>query len=197
MRKNYFIIISIGIIVFGFLAGIYIYKINYIEDLKIAKEKIEDECTEISQLYRAGLLDTITANGEEKKISPNAVLIMNKHYIKCNHTISENIEIPKEAVNLTQVQFEDLYKEWKLIGFSNNEIVIQKDIEGICDEHYVIKEKDGYIAIYTLDEDENEKFNRLTNISIEYLTQTDLINIKKGIRAVGREELNSILEDFE
>lgn len=62
---------------------------------------------------------------------------------------------------------------------------------------YIVKEKDGFIAIYTVDDNGKEILKEKTKISTEYLTQTDLIKIKDGIRANGREELNAVLEDFE
>ena len=37
-----------------------------------------------------------------------------------------------------------------------------------------------------------------TNISSEYLTETDLINMEDdGLEIYGKEELNKIIEDFE
>ena len=36
-----------------------------------------------------------------------------------------------------------------------------------------------------------------TDISIEYLTESDKINMKDGIRVNSKQELNQLIEDFE
>lgn len=90
-----------------------------------------------------------------------------------------------------------MYSQWEVKGFSPNEIVLYRQLDGICREHYLIKELDGVIAIYVLDENESATLQEKTSIATQYLTESDLENIKQGIRANGKEELNSILEDYE
>ena len=45
--------------------------------------------------------------------------------------------------------------------------------------------------------DGSESVYEKTNISSEYLTETDLINMQDGLEIYGKEELNQIIEDFE
>lgn len=71
-------------------------------------------------------------------------------------------------------------------------------MDGICKEHYSVKEQDGFIAIYELDENDNEiSLIKVTDIPTEYLTETDLIEIEKGMKVYTTRELNKILEDLE
>ena len=88
-------------------------------------------------------------------------------------------------------------KDWGIEKFSNMELVLIKEVEGVCNEHYVLKEKDGVIAVYKIDKDTKEELEELTGISIEYLTENDKMEIQQGIMVYGREELNSILENYE
>ena len=90
-----------------------------------------------------------------------------------------------------------MYSMWDLEGFSPNEIVFYREVDEFCKEHYVLKQLDGVIAIYTLDENGNEILQEKTSIATQYLTQSDLDKLEKGIKANGKEELNSILEDYE
>lgn len=39
--------------------------------------------------------------------------------------------------------------------------------------------------------------NRMTDISTEYLTDTDVLNLQKGIKVYTDVELNKMLEDFQ
>ena len=100
-------------------------------------------------------------------------------------------------VNMNEKEIAKELPDWEIKGFSPSEIVIFKEIEGICDEHFVLREKNGNIAIYRIDENNNEILSEMTEISTEYLTENDLAKLEQGIRAIGREELNSVLEDYE
>ena len=43
----------------------------------------------------------------------------------------------------------------------------------------------------------SEKEYEVTDISTEYITDTDKINMKNGIKVNGKQELNQLIEDFE
>ena len=45
--------------------------------------------------------------------------------------------------------------------------------------------------------DGKEEIYQNTGISTEYLPETDKISLRDGIKVFGRENLNSIIEDFE
>ena len=92
---------------------------------------------------------------------------------------------------------ERFYSDWKIEGYSPNEIVIYKEYDGICGDHYIVKEHNGVIGIYKLDSVGNEIFVEDTELQIQYLPEIDIIKLKEGITALGQAELNSVLEDFE
>lgn len=198
MRKYMVIPIILGIILFGFLTGLYMYKITSIEENKeemhIANEEtIEDECTAEYELFE----DTKIANAQKEKISPNAKLVTKIYYDTCGHTVKNTDTVQQEYINLTEEEFAEEYEDWEVAEFSRDEIVISKTEEGICNEHYIIKEKDGYVAVYSLDENDNETLEDVTEISTILLPNTDLVKLQGGICAYGKENLYSLLEDFE
>lgn len=195
MRNFLLTVTVIAIFLVSFICGYYIYK-EHTEDKLPNKltSKISETTGENSGNTFSPSLLTSTI---EQKISPNATIVIKKHYTNCGHTTKDYAEIPAEFVNLKEEELKDILTEWEIKGFSPDEIVIYKEIEGICNEHYIIREKDGNVAIYTIDENEKEKLSELTEISTNYLTEHDKAELQKGIRANGKEELNSILEDFE
>ena len=82
--------------------------------------------------------------------------------------------------------------------FTSSEIVLYKEINDFCNEHYRLKDLDGNIAIYELDKDRDEiKLLEVTDIWTEYLTEIDLIELEKGIEVYTKQELNKVLQDFE
>jgi type III secretory pathway component EscV len=153
-------------------------------------EKVIDDCIEDEN-------STAITNATEEKISPNALLVLSKYYNVCQHTVNEYAELPEEIVNMTVEELEKEYTDWNVIGFSNSEITLYKELDGNCGEHYVIETEDGKIAIYKVEESGNKQLFKTTEISTEFLTETDLIKIENGFEVYGKEALNQILEDFE
>ena len=78
-----------------------------------------------------------------------------------------------------------------------NEIVLYKEMDEFCNEHFLLKEEEGYITIYKLDKKNNEKFFQTTEIPTDYLAEEDLEKIRNGIKVYTEKELNKTLEDFE
>lgn len=197
MNKTIMTIIAIIVIIGAIIIGVQIYKPNKEQEdiiAKVSDEKIEDDCTDEYQEIQEEMLQ---ANSTEEKISPNCFITMKKTYNKCGHTTSEYIAIPKELVNKTKEDLEEKYVGWTIDKFSDTQIVISKEEEGECGEHYIVKDKEGKVVIYKLLEDGTENEYEVTDISTEYITDTDKINMKNGIKVNGKQELNQLIEDFE
>ena len=79
----------------------------------------------------------------------------------------------------------------------NNEVISASLNESEEETTYIIREKNGYIAIYQVNEEGKELLREITQISTNYLPEIDKKKLKDGIKAIGREELNSIIEDYE
>ena len=197
MNKTIMSIIANIVKIGAIIIGVQICKPNKEQEdiiTKVSDEKIEDDCTDEYQEIQEEMLQ---ANSTEEKISTNCFITMKKTYYKCGHTTSEYIAIPKELVNKTKEDLKEKYAGWTIDKFSDTQIVISKKEEGECGELYIVKDKEGKVVIYKLLEDGTEKEYEVTDISIEYITDTDKINIKYGIKVNGKQELNQLIEDFE
>lgn len=137
------------------------------------------------------------ASSREEKISPNASFILKMTYTDCGHTVKDFVELPKELVNMTEAELKEKYSDFQVESFSPLEIVLVKKEKGICNEHYLLKEKNKQISIYNLDKEGKETLLEDTGVSTEYLPETDALAIKNGIKLYGKESLNSALEDYE
>ena len=160
-------------------------------------EKIEDECTEEYKEEQMANQNTTAVSSTEEKVAANAILILKKYYTKCDHTINEYVELPKELVNLTKEQVQEKYSDWEVIGFEKGKITLYKEFDDVCGEHFKLKIEDGKVVVYTVNNDGTETLYEKTNISSEYLTETDLLNMQDGLEIYGKEELNQVIEDFE
>ena len=181
-----FILIIVAVII---IFGVYLVKANKIDKIEKMENKFSNESNSI--------IETIETDIVEEKITPNTKLVLKKYYSKCNHSTNTYVELPKEFVNLGETELIKKYPEWKIEKFSKEEVVLLKEENSFCNKHYLIKEKEGQIAIYKIKESGEEILKDITNISVEYLPESDLLNLKSGIRVYGEEELNKTLEDYE
>ena len=199
MNKTKITILSIIIVIIAVVIAIWIYKPNKNEEpqvstTKIAEEEILDDCTDEYEQLQEEILQT---NANEVKISPKASITFERVYKKCGHKTSQYSEVSEELVNKTQDELQEKYNDWIIESFSDTEIVLQKEEEGECGEHYIVKEKNGNVVIYEVQEDGTQKEYEVTDISTEYMTETDKMNLEKGIRVNGKQNLNQMIEDFE
>ncbi len=194
MRKRYIIILlAIATIIAGIIVGAFIAKGDKTSNLqpeidrKLAKENenLQND------------MQIITTSNIEVKASPSALFVFQIYYKECKHTIAKRVEIPKECVNQTEEDLQEKYKDWKIQEFTSSEIIFYQEKEGICDEHYVIRENNGYVSIYTIDSLGKETLKETTEIVTSYLPETDKIRLKEGIKVIGQENLNATIEDYE
>ena len=202
MKKIWMIIPIILVILIGIVVGRLIYnnneklanKNNIIQnEINIASEKVTDDCVEEYQEVQ----EEVVANSQEEKISPNCLLILKKYYDECNHTINEYVDVPQDLVNGTEEDLKKEYPYWQIEKYSSNEIILYKEFNSNCGQHFVLREDDGKITVYKINENNEEEIYEKTEISVEYLSETDKGKISEGIKVNGIEELNQLLEDFE
>lgn len=204
MKKSWIIILVVAIIIVGIIAGLAIYnkngktQNNIVEnEIDKVSEKITDECTEeYEELERQAKLE-IEANSSEEKISPNCLITLKRYYNECQHTINEYIDVPQKLVNGTEEDLKKEYPNWEIQKYSSNEIILYREFESNCGQHFILRNDNGKITIYKINEEMKEEVYEKTEISVEYLTEKDKVEIQNGIRVNGVEELNQLLEDFE
>ncbi len=197
MKKQYIIAICIIAFFTSLIITMNIVKENKLQNTKKEakiSEKVKDECTE--EYTKETKIEEVVATKE--KVSANSQLIIKKYFKQCDHTINEYVEMPQELVNLTKEEVQNKYNDWKVIGFEPNKVTLYKEFDDMCGEHFKLKVEEGKIVIYQINKEGNQSIYEKTNISSEYLTQTDLISIENGgLDVYGKEELNKIIEDFE
>lgn len=196
MKKFGIVLSIIIIIIIAICFGIYIYNSENKAENNTNNIKITNQ-TDNNKINNNLINNTVETNISEEKISPNATLILKRQYKECGHVIKEYKEIPENLVNLTKEELQERYKEWEIENFNPLDVTLIKQEEGICGEHYVLRQSDGMIAVYKIDEEGRENLEEMTGITVEYLTENDKMEIEEGIEVYGKEELNSVLENYE
>lgn len=193
MKKNYmWLILGIcAIIILGVIVGIFISK-----NITKEEQKIETKLVSTEQNLQNSI-EIISTSYAEVKASPNCLFEFTTYYKGCKHTTTKRENIPEELVNKTEIEMQDKYKDYKIENFTANNIVFYQEKEGICNEHYVLKENNGYIAIYKVDNAGKETLKETTQIVTTYLPEADRQSLKNGIQIIGKENLSLTLEDYE
>lgn len=195
VKKIIWIIGIILIIILGIWLGIFLYdKREVVDENTISNNIILQVDDKTNQL---DTINTIQINGQEEKTTPNTLMVYKTYYTQCNHYINEYNDIDISAVNLTEDEIKEKNLEWDIEEFSKEQIVFTREKEDFCNQHYKLKMVDDKVVIYMLDKNDNETEYRRTDITPEYLTQEDVLKLKQGIAVYGKENLTSVLEDYE
>lgn len=190
MRKSVYIGIALFTIILAVTVGLisHIYKNEKME--RAANNRIKEINSVINNTI-------IQASSQEEKTTPNTKIIFETYFVKCGHSEVEQNIINAEDVNKTKEQISEKYSDYKLIRFSTDEIKFYREKNQMCQNHYVLKEKDGKIVVYYFDETGEEKLKNETDILTKYLPDEDIELLKKGIKANSEAQLNQILSDYE
>ena len=182
------------IIIYGIIIFIFSFGIGYYYSKLWKNENIE-EIENISSVVEENVVETTAVL--EEKVGIKTEFALKKYYNECGHVHYSYSELPNEFINLTKKEIENIYSDWRVEEFSSDRVTLAKNIDKICDNHYVLKLGKENIEIYKMIEAEDFELVRETNISKEYLTNEDVEKLEEGIFVFGISDLNSALEDFE
>lgn len=189
-----YIIISILLLI---SIGSIILLITIYKDTKSTELDSIDKFAEVENNSIKNDTQIVTTSYSSTKISPNSVLKFNTYYKGCGHTVKEERNAQEDVINKSEQEISDKYVDWDIKKFSENDVVLYKEVDGVCDDDYIIREKDGNIVIFKLNNEGREVLYDTTSIEAQYLPETDFIQLKEGIKVNGLEKLNQIIEDFE
>lgn len=195
MKKTIWIIILLILaIIIGFRVGVYLY--NKEENKKQLDSNVQNS------LYNNTVNNTNTVEIQtsvaKEKISINTEVVEEIYYIQCDHLIRNTRKDIKSLVNMTKEELAKKYPDWEIKEFSTEKVILYKEEQGFCNEHYLVKDVDGVVTIYNMDnEDKINEIIETTEIETKYLTETDQEDLKEGIKVYTQQKLNKLLEDFE
>jgi len=195
MKKYIIVILALASIV-SFVIGIYLHKISKVnEEIAFEVEYKRQENQNIIKVAENIIEETSSI---ENKTTPNTIIIEKKYYNDCEHLIQTKKKMKENLINKTESEFQIEYIGWEIQKFTTNEVVVYKEVNDFCNEHYLLKDSEGEIVVYLVDKYGKEKeIVKKTGIQTKYLSEVDIDNLKQGIKVYGNKELNQLLEDFE
>ena len=199
MKRIIIILLAIVVIIAAMVTAVFVYMPEENNEAKVEVQDVAVRNNTINEVENVteNRNNMIETNAKEERISPNAFITFKQKYKICGHTTSEFVEVPQEFVNLTEGELKERYSDWTVEKFTDTDIVLNKEVEGSCNEHYVVRDVDGTVTVFHILDDGTEEEYMVTDIATEYLTDTDKIEMEKGIEVNGKQNLNQLIEDFE
>jgi hypothetical protein len=104
--------------------------------------------------------------------------------------------VPLELINFTKEELQEKYTGWNIEEFSEEQVVVSRNIDSNCEDHFVIKEQNEKVFVYKeLTEDKLNFMERL-DLNLELLGEEVREALRLGIRLYGTEELASWKENY-
>ena len=120
-------------------------------------------------------------------------------YVSKREKMNDTKNIVENETELSRKYVKDeCLNEWEDYSKTvQNEIM--ETSQSLNDENrpYILREKDGFINVYYINESGEEILYRVTDISVKFLGENDIKELKQGIEVIGTQKLNEMLEDFE
>lgn len=138
---------------------------------------------------------------EIDKITPNTIIEERTFYNECGHLIIKTDLADSEIVNKSEDDYKDYLSEnfpnLRIISFSNSKITLWTEENYLCENHHIIGEMDGYIAIFNINEDGERILDVVfKEYPISLLMDIDREKLYEGIIVDSKEELSEVLENF-
>lgn len=190
-KKIYILFVALFVVSFGI--GYFVMD-DFVADtnIQIAEKPVEELHENIPD---------VEIIKEENRITPNTFAEERIHYKECGHLDTNVYIVDEEWVNLNEDELRDYLHvnshNLDLISFSNVKVVLWGEKNHLCKEHYVIGEKNGNIAIFTIGENGQRILDReFSEYPINFLIEMDQQRIKEGIVVNSEDELSNMLQNF-
>ena len=196
MKKLIWVMVCIIAIVLGFFVGKYLYKKEENNNNVNSQNTVTN--TQINNTVEKVTNTEIPTSISEEKVSINTEIIEKVYYKECDHIIETPVKNIEKYINMDEEDIKKRFPGWEIEEFTPEKLVLYKQEEDFCNEHFLIKDVDGYVTIYTLNSLDNVlEILETTEIETKYLTDTDKKNLIDGIKVYTKKNLNKVIEDFE
>ncbi|MCI8804490.1 MAG: hypothetical protein HFE59_01085 [Clostridiales bacterium] len=195
-KKIAFLIFAAVLITTGIGSGYYFYskEINSENNKKSEQLRIARNI----QNFAAGenWPANYNENAKTEKTTENTKMIYEYYYTQDGITRRKEKNLPPELINKNREIIENVFDEWSIVTFNNDEIILRKEIYDSETTNYILKDYKGLIAVF-YDVDDEEKLKELTKTPVDTLPENERQLIKTGISITGNKNLLKILQDYE
>lgn len=150
-------------------------------------EPIQEQTTQESEL---------AAKVQEDKITPSTKMVYEYYYEDDNKVETLEEVPPYFLIDMTRQSLEENFKDWQIQSFSSKEVVMRKNIKGQSNQHYILGEYEGYVAVFYQKEINGVNLKEITDTPVSSLSEDEQARLREGISIDGNDELMKVLEDY-
>ncbi len=195
-KKITFLIFAAILITTGIGSGYYFYskEINSGSDKKNAQLRLARNIQNLAT--GENWLANYNESAKTEKTTENTKMIYEYYYTQDGITRRKEKNLPPELINKNREIIENVFDEWSIVTFNNDEIILRKEIYDSETTNYILKDYNGVIAVF-YEVDDDEKLKELTKTPVDTLPENERQLIKAGISITGNKNLLKILQDYE
>lgn len=126
-------------------------------------------------------------------IAQHATIVLKTKYLGCGHIVEKDISVDG-VVGLNKEQFAALYPQCVITTFSQTRVEMIREVEGVCQKHYVLKQEGTKLVIYQrADDDSWRKVQTIEGFTMTYQDKA----LEQGVVFDDMHQIESYLENFE
>lgn len=133
-------------------------------------------------------------NIQEVRLKPEAKMIYVTFYTGCGHEVRHEEPLDARFSGFTRQQLEKEINDWKIESFAPDEVVLRKQVDGVCDDHYYIGLDSGYVTLFRGIPGVRSDIMEKTDILADTLREEDRVMLENGLIIKSREEFLQIRE---
>lgn len=130
------------------------------------------------------------------KIYKSTIIVYEYYNISTGKMEVEEEEPPYFMIGFTEEELKSTFRDWLLISFNSERVVMRKNIQDKKINTYVVGVQQGYVAIFTREPENKTTLKELTEIPVSALPIEEQQRLLNGIEIVGEDKLYKILEDY-
>ncbi|MDD4843653.1 MAG: hypothetical protein PHU31_04905 [Anaerotignum sp.] len=139
---------------------------------------------------------SISVAKKEVTVKKDGKIIYQYYYTKDAMTKEVEEPVPDFLEGLSREQMQSIYNGWQIVYFSPEKVILRCSVEGKSSEVYLLKEYEGYLAVFMEDIHKKMRLKELTQVPISVLPEPERQELREGIYVLGEENLVRLLSDF-
>ena len=141
-------------------------------------------------------VSTVEVSKEDgTKVRPDTSIVYQHFDETSGYTHEVATDAPTFMLQKTQTDLESIFNEWDILSFSQEQVVMRRNIASLPEVEYTISEIAGFITIFHGNK-EDGNIKEMTQITIGHLHESEQQRLKRGIPILNKDELIRRLEDY-
>ncbi|MBE6011148.1 MAG: hypothetical protein E7234_01150 [Lachnospiraceae bacterium] len=130
------------------------------------------------------------------KIKPYTKMIYEYYYKDDRNTERSEEEPPHFMIGKTKEEMEITFDQWEIVKFTEEEVIMRRQMEGSSAQNYIVGVQDGYVAVFYNEAIDGAKIKEITDTPVSALPEDERQKLLDGISISGEEALMRLLEDY-